>query len=104
MAWAEPDSPSSPLPSVASRAGEQADDGGARPLLSARAGSASAPLQVRARHGKHGQRQPAALASFRLSQRNLFTGKLTEPVPEAVFGRAAELAGNGQRKGGEGGG
>jgi uracil-DNA glycosylase family 4 len=40
-----------------------------------------------------GEGRPVMLGCFHPSQQNTFTGKLTEPMMDAVFARAAELAG-----------
>ena len=60
--------------------------------------AAGTPLPVpRARSSRHGVEVPTAravvLGCFHPSQQNTFTGKLTEPMIDAVFLRARELAG-----------
>jgi uracil-DNA glycosylase family 4 len=60
------------------------------------------PVRPRPRFG-HGAEhaepgKPLLLGCFHPSQQNTFTGKLTEPMIDAVFGRARELATDGRNR------
>jgi uracil-DNA glycosylase family 4 len=64
-------------------------------LLVAAAGDGARPLRPKPRfaHGAELPGQPyTLLGCFHPSQQNTFTGKLTEPMIDAVLARAAELA------------
>ena len=57
-------------------------------------------VRPRPRFGHSGRapdpgRRPVLIGSFHPSQQNTFTGKLTEPMLDAVFERAAQIAGEG---------